>query len=417
MRNSKIAEMEIDGGDMVISGSKRFKWKSRNDTLMRHSAGARLSLRASRLRFPSGTTAWEMNSYARFRARPLRRHLPQPRRPPLARAQGRDHLHLRPARDLERCRRRPTGRFTPPPAIAAASIQHRSRRQELAAVDRRPARDLRPRDRPAKASLYAGTSPDGKVYRIENGKATEYFAPKAKYIWSLAAAPDGALYVGTGDQGKIFAWTPPAKANSTTRPASRTSPASRSIRRAACSPAREPNGILYRITAKDKAFVLYDANLPEIRAIVPDARWHASMPRRSADPSPSARRAPRRPRKAGRQRRLTDRHHHDHHRGSAGRPAVKSSRPSRKPQGPASPPPRRRSARNSLPWWMSSGVEKSARLPHQPGQHRRDAVDFQGRKRLRPAGARAADPVLHRRERPHLRTLAGPPRHPGGADQ
>ncbi len=31
----------------------------------------------------------------------------------------------------------------------------------------------------------------------------------------------------------------------------------------------EPNGILYRISAKDKAFVLYDANLPEIRAIVP----------------------------------------------------------------------------------------------------------------------------------------------------
>ena len=31
----------------------------------------------------------------------------------------------------------------------------------------------------------------------------------------------------------------------------------------------EPNGILYRISAKDKAFVLYDSNLPEIRAIVP----------------------------------------------------------------------------------------------------------------------------------------------------
>ena len=31
----------------------------------------------------------------------------------------------------------------------------------------------------------------------------------------------------------------------------------------------EPNGILYRISAKDKAFVLYDASLPEIRAIVP----------------------------------------------------------------------------------------------------------------------------------------------------
>src|SRR5512140_1808566 len=41
--------------------------------------------------------------------------------------------------------------------------------------------------------VYAGTSPDGKVYRLENGRATEYFAPpKARYIWSLAAAPDGS---------------------------------------------------------------------------------------------------------------------------------------------------------------------------------------------------------------------------------
>src|SRR5436190_2117370 len=55
-----------------------------------------------------------------------------------------------------------------------------------------------------KGVLYAATSPDGKVYRIENGKASEYFAPNTKYIWSLAVAPDGTLYIGTGDQGKIF---------------------------------------------------------------------------------------------------------------------------------------------------------------------------------------------------------------------
>src|SRR4051812_30329190 len=53
-------------------------------------------------------------------------------------------------------------------------------------------------------AVYAATSPDGKVYRIENGSAAEYFAPKAKYIWSLALGADGALYVGTGDQGKVF---------------------------------------------------------------------------------------------------------------------------------------------------------------------------------------------------------------------
>lgn len=53
-------------------------------------------------------------------------------------------------------------------------------------------------------AVYAGTSPDGKVYRIEKGEASEYFAPQSRYIWALAMAPNGALYVGTGDQGKVF---------------------------------------------------------------------------------------------------------------------------------------------------------------------------------------------------------------------
>ena len=122
----------------------------------------------------------------------------------------------------------------------------------------------------ANGVVYAGTSPDGKVYRIENGKATEYFAPEcalylvagrrhatARSTWAPAtrarssawpAAGSGELYYETGQshvtglavdsQGRLLAGT-------------------------------EPNGILYRISAKDKAFVLYDANLPEIRAIVP----------------------------------------------------------------------------------------------------------------------------------------------------
>jgi sugar lactone lactonase YvrE len=52
--------------------------------------------------------------------------------------------------------------------------------------------------------LFAGTSPDGKVYRIGSGGNAEiYFEPKEKYIWSLAALPDG-LAVGTGDGGKIY---------------------------------------------------------------------------------------------------------------------------------------------------------------------------------------------------------------------
>ena len=71
-------------------------------------------------------------------------------------------------------------------------------------------------------ALYAGTSPDGHVYRIQNGAATEYFTPRAHYIWSLAVTQDGALYVGTGDQGKVFRVTAPGRAKCTTKPGSPT---------------------------------------------------------------------------------------------------------------------------------------------------------------------------------------------------
>jgi hypothetical protein len=118
-------------------------------------------------------------------------------------------------------------------------------------------------------AVYAGTSPDGKVYRIENGKATEYFAPQTRYIWSLAGGADGALYVGTGDKGKIFRvdaaghgelWYDTGQSHVTGLALDNQN---------RLLAGTEPNGILYRISAKDKAFVLYDANLPEIRSIVP----------------------------------------------------------------------------------------------------------------------------------------------------
>lgn len=118
--------------------------------------------------------------------------------------------------------------------------------------------------------LYAGTSPDGKVFRIEDGKATEYFNPKTRYIWSLAAGPSGVIYVGTGDQGKIFRVEGADKGELyyDTGQAHVTGLAVDQQGRLLAG--TEPNGILYRVSAKDKAFVLYDANLPEIRAIVPE---------------------------------------------------------------------------------------------------------------------------------------------------
>ena len=50
----------------------------------------------------------------------------------------------------------------------------------------------------AKGVVYAATSPDGKVYRIENGQAAEYFSPGARYIWATTAIPlDDSLKLGS----------------------------------------------------------------------------------------------------------------------------------------------------------------------------------------------------------------------------
>lgn len=55
--------------------------------------------------------------------------------------------------------------------------------------------------------IYAGSSPDGRVYRLERnapGKFETFYDPAEKYIWALTVGPDGAVYVGTGDPGRVY---------------------------------------------------------------------------------------------------------------------------------------------------------------------------------------------------------------------
>src|SRR5579871_545507 len=129
----------------------------------------------------------------------------------------------------------------------------------------------------AKGVVYAATSPDGKVYRIVNGKAAEYFAPAAHYIWALKFAADGSLFVATGDEGKIFRVTSAGHGDLYYETGQEHITCLAIDREGRLLAGSEPNGILYRISAQNKAFVLYDANLPEIRSIVsaPDGSIYA----------------------------------------------------------------------------------------------------------------------------------------------
>ena len=59
-------------------------------------------------------------------------------------------------------------------------------------------------------ALYAGSSPNGKVYRINpsDGKATPFYDPKQAYIWAMDFLPGGDLVAVTGVEGKLFRVTP-----------------------------------------------------------------------------------------------------------------------------------------------------------------------------------------------------------------
>ena len=130
----------------------------------------------------------------------------------------------------------------------------------------------------ARGVLYAATSPNGKVFRIEHGKATEFFAPKCGYIWALAFAGDGSLFVGVGAPADIYRVDPAGHAELYYQTGQAHVTALALDGQGRLLAGTEPNGILYRITARDKAFVLYDANLPEIRGIVaaPDGTVYAA---------------------------------------------------------------------------------------------------------------------------------------------
>jgi hypothetical protein len=53
-------------------------------------------------------------------------------------------------------------------------------------------------------TLFVGTSPEGKVYRIRGGVAVPFFDPQETYIWALARTADGALWVATGAEGRLY---------------------------------------------------------------------------------------------------------------------------------------------------------------------------------------------------------------------
>jgi hypothetical protein len=124
-------------------------------------------------------------------------------------------------------------------------------------------------------TLYAATSPDGKVYKIiraQNGEysAAPFFDPKSKYIWALATDNAGNVFVGTGDRGEIF------RVNKTGDGSVFFKSDEAHIRSMAFDASgnlivgTDGSGLIYRISPKGEGFVLYSAAKKEITALALD---------------------------------------------------------------------------------------------------------------------------------------------------
>ncbi len=123
----------------------------------------------------------------------------------------------------------------------------------------------------AKGVLYAGSSPNGGVYRIENGKATEIWHSPGRYIWALQPSADGGLFVGAGEPGKIYRIDTRTGQATTYYDTGQSNVTALSLAsNGHLYAGTDPNGLLYEISGPDRGTILYDSSLPEIRAIAVD---------------------------------------------------------------------------------------------------------------------------------------------------
>ena len=135
--------------------------------------------------------------------------------------------------------------------------------------------------------MYAGGSPGGKVYRVENGKAALYYETKAQYVWALAFSGQ-VLYVATGLPGEIHRVRGSGqgeRAHATPDAHVRSLFADREGRVWAGT---SGSGLVLRIDKAGRVSTLYDSSKPEITAITADASGRIWAAAGAADMSASS---------------------------------------------------------------------------------------------------------------------------------
>ncbi len=141
--------------------------------------------------------------------------------------------------------------------------------------------------------VLVGTAPEGRIFIFKDGKLTEFAKLEAKYVWDLAVAPDGTVYAATGGLMQEEEKGKEKEEKEEKKKAGSGDAAGSGLYRISDGKAelwfksKEPNlialalgdndvvyagsgekGLLFRVTGKDAASVVYDFNENEVRAII-----------------------------------------------------------------------------------------------------------------------------------------------------
>jgi hypothetical protein len=115
--------------------------------------------------------------------------------------------------------------------------------------------------------VLVGTIPSGKIFILgDDGTLADYLTLDAEYIWDIAVAPDGTIYVATGPKGKLFRIV-------NKKPELWLKSDEQNLLSLALTPGGAlyagsgEKGLLYRVTGKDSAVVVYDFDENEVRSI------------------------------------------------------------------------------------------------------------------------------------------------------
>lgn len=130
-------------------------------------------------------------------------------------------------------------------------------------------------------ALYAGSSPNGKVYRIDpnSGQQTTWFDPQSAYIWSIVQAGNDIL-VATGVEGKLFRVSAGGEGK-VLYDSPDTHVRSLAVKKdGSVLAGASGKGRLYQISREGSAIALFDSPLNEISSIHVDANgigWAAAV--------------------------------------------------------------------------------------------------------------------------------------------